>query len=184
MLGAPEVLALNHAIIKSKSAKKVLDIGTFTGASALAAALAFDKDHADSKVITCDVTDANIALARKHWAMAGVEDRIQFELGPAAQTLQALIDNGESGTFDFAFIDADKPAYQDYYEKCLLLLGKGGMIAIDNTLWSRKVVGVASEDDTSTKALQKLNDNIASDRERVFTVLLNIGDGYTLATKL
>jgi len=186
MLGAPECLAMNKTLIKAKAAKKVIDIGTFTGASALAAALAFEKDDSDCKVITCDVVDTHIELARKHWKMAGVEDKIQFQLGPASKTLQELIDNGESGTFDFVFIDADKTGYDVYYELCLQLLRKGGVIAIDNTLWSGAVLKdeAEAEGDEDTEALKKLNDKMAQDTDRVFSALFNIGDGYTLATKL
>jgi len=185
MLGAPECLALNKTLIKAKAAKKVIDIGTFTGASALAAALAFEKDDPDCKVITCDVDDSHLELARKHWKLAEVDDKIQFELGPAADTLQKLIDAGESETFDFVFIDADKTGYDVYYEKCLILLKKGGVIAIDNTLWSGAVITEnGSNDDENTAALKKLNDKLANDKERVFSTLINVGDGYTLATKL
>lgn len=184
MLGAPEVLAMNMTIIKTRRAKKVIDIGTFTGASALAAAMAFGKDISDGQVITCDIDDMHLELAKKHWKMAGVENNIHFKLGPASQTLQSLIDDGQSGTFDFVFIDADKTGYDRYYEQCLNLLGPGGVIAFDNTLWYGKVLESAAEDDHDTKALQKLNKKLADDKERVFVVQVNIGDGYTLATKL
>jgi len=184
MLGAPEVLAMNMTLIKTRRAKKVLDIGTFTGASALASALAFGKDIPDGQVITCDVEDTHLELAKKHWKMAGVEDRIQFKLGPASETLQSLIDDGQAGTFDFVFIDADKTGYDQYYEQCLILLGPGGVVAFDNTLWYEKVLKPAAEDDHATIALQKLNKKLAADTERAFVVQVNIGDGYTLATKL
>ena len=126
MHGSPEVLALNTLTVRSKSAKRVLDIGTFTGASALAAALGFSDP--DSKVITCDVNSNHLELAKRHWRIAGVEDKIQFELGPATETLERLIDQGQAGTYDFAFIDADKVSYDDYYEKCLTLLKSGGVL--------------------------------------------------------
>jgi len=181
MLGAPEVLLMNQTFIKAKNARKVLDIGMFTGASALAAGLAFG-DKANSKVVTCDVSDTHLELAEKHWKMAGVDHLIEFKMGPATDTLQSLIDGGEAGTFDFAFVDADKDNYDAYYEKGLVLLKKGGVIAFDNTLWSGKVV--EHSEDPDTVALQKLNAKLANDKERVFVVQLNIGDGYTLATKI
>jgi len=187
MLGAPEVLALNKSLIKIRGAKKVLDIGMFTGASALASALALNKDCADSKVITCDVSDTHLELARTHWKLAGVEDKIQFELGPAGDTLQKLIDNGESGTFDFAFIDADKTGYDQYYELILQLLAPGGAIGFDNTLYTGKVLKPADKDDdeyNSVIALQNLNEKLSQDTDRVHVAQFNIGDGYTLVTKL
>merc|ERR1712029_102533 len=182
MLGAPECLLMNQTLIRAKAATKVLDVGMFTGASALAAALALDKDKADSRVVTCDVSDTHLELARQHWEMAGVDQIVDFRLGRAADTLQSLIDNGEAGTFDFVFVDADKANYDAYYEKGLVLLRRGGVMAFDNTLWSGAVVTPSTDPDTV--ALQKLNEKLANDKERVFVVQLNIGDGYTLATKI
>ena len=180
MLGAPECLLMNQTLIRTRKAKKVLDIGMFTGASALASALAVGQE---GTVQTFDVSDTHLELAKQHWKMAGVEDRIHFNLGPASDGLQSLIEGGESGTFDFVFIDADKTGYDDYYEKCLILLGQGGVIAFDNTLWSGAVLdpNKNSEDDV---ALKKLNAKLRDDTSRVFVVQVNIGDGYTLATKL
>jgi len=184
MLGAPECLLMNQTFIRSKGATKVLDVGMFTGASALASALAIEKKSgSEAKVVTCDVSDTHLELAKKHWEMAGVADLIHFKLGPASDSLQGLIDAGEAGTYNFAFIDADKGGYVDYYEKCLVLMKKGGVMAFDNTLRGGRVVSGTSEN-PDEKAIIKVNGILAKDTERVFVVQLNIGDGYTLATKL
>ena len=179
MMGAPEVISTNALLIHSLRAKKVIDVGVFTGASSLAAALALPED---GKVVACDVSKEFTNIARGFWAEAGVEDKIDLVLAPATQTLQALVDKGEAGSFDFAFIDADKQGYDSYFELCLTLMRKGGIITLDNTLWSGRVL---SEEDNSvdTTALKKLNDKLAKD-ERVKVVQINIGDGYTMATKL
>merc|ERR1719278_747254 len=137
MLGAPEVISLNGLLIKSLGAKKVLDIGVFTGASSLAAALALPDD---GLVVACDVSEDFTARARKYWKQAGVENKVDLRIAPATETLQKLVDNNEAGTFDFAFIDADKQNYDNYYELSLTLLRKGGIIAIDNVLWRGLVI--------------------------------------------
>merc|ERR1712212_452396 len=189
-LGAIEVLAMNKSIIQMKGATKVLDVGMFTGASALAAgiALSWNKNSTNSKVVTMDLYDTHIELARQHWKMAGVEDKIQFEHGVAADTLQRLIDNGEAGTYDFAFLDCDKAVLDDYYEKCLKLLKPGGALGIDNTLLNGLVLAPADKatmDDVKYNAIvntQNLNAKIVKD-DRVHAAQFNIGDGYTLVTK-
>jgi len=179
MMGAPEVVNLNALLIKSMAAKKVIDVGVFTGASSLAAALALPDDGI---VIGCDVSEDFTSLAKKYWTEAGVEKKIKLEIAPAADTLNKLIDNGEENTFDFAFIDADKTNYDTYFELCLKLMRKGGLIAFDNTLWDGRVL---DENDLSadTVAIKKLNEKLGKDT-RVTTSLLNVGDGYTLVTKL
>merc|ERR1711973_649444 len=179
MLGAPEVLALNTLLVQSLAAKKVLDIGVFTGASSLAAALALPKD---GEVIACDVSDTHSELAKRHWAEAGVADIIKLVVAPATETLDKLIESGQENSFDFAFIDADKEGYDTYFELCLKLIRKGGIIAFDNTLRDGKVL---NENDTGVDlvAIRKLNEKLGKDT-RVNTSLLNIGDGYTLVTKL
>merc|ERR1711962_20981 len=178
MLGAPEVLAMNALLIKTMGAKKVLDIGVFTGASSLAAALVLPKD---GKVLACDVSEEWTNKAKVYWKEAGVEDKIELVLAPASETLQKALDNNEEGTYDFAFIDADKANYDTYYELTLKLLRKGGTIFFDNTLWSGRVI---DDSDTSedTMALKALNDKIAKD-DRVFAVLVNVGDGLNMVTK-
>merc|ERR1712198_514612 len=153
MMGAPEVINLNALLIKSLAAKKVIDVGVFTGAS-LAAALALPDDGI---VIGCDVSEDFTSHAKKYWTEAGVEKEIKLEIAPAADTLNKLVDNGEENTFDFAFIDADKGGYDTYFELCLKLMRKGGIIAFDNTLRDGKVL---NENDTGVDlvAIRKLNE--------------------------
>lgn len=185
MIGAPECLSLNAAMIRSKNAKKILDIGVFTGASALASALAFsDKSDPECQVIACDVTDKYEEFARRFWKKAGVDHLITFRIAPASKTLDDLISEKKNGTFDFAFIDADKSNYDTYYEKCLVLMKKGGVIAFDNTLWSGKVLSDSGDTTEDTEALRKLNHKLANDVARVHVVQLNVGDGYTMAVKI
>ncbi|XP_023342535.1 probable caffeoyl-CoA O-methyltransferase 1 isoform X2 [Eurytemora carolleeae] len=179
MLGAPEVISLNAIFIRSMRAKKVLDIGVFTGASSLAAALALPED---GKVLACDINDTWTKMAQEYWVEAGVQHKIELVLAPATETLEKTLDNGEKGSFDFAFIDADKPNYEKYFELCLELLRTGGMMAFDNTLWSGDVLD-ESKTDLNTSALRELNKKLSSD-PRVTAVLLNVGDGLTLVTKL
>merc|ERR1712189_3931 len=179
MLGAPEVLQMNQVLMKTIKAKKAIDVGVFTGASSLAAALALPDD---GKVVGCDVSEDFTSHAKKYWTEAGVEKKIKLEIAPAADTLNKLVDNGEENTFDFAFIDADKGGYDTYFELCLKLMRKGGIIAFDDTLRDGKVL---NENDTGVDlvAIRKLNEKLGKDT-RVNTSLLNIGDGYTLVTKL
>jgi predicted O-methyltransferase YrrM len=165
---------LVHAI----GARKALEIGTFTGYSALAVAMALPKD---GKLVACDVSEEWTAVGRRHWAEAGVAEKIDLKIAPALDTLAALVADGQAGTFDFAFIDADKPAYDGYYERCLELLRPNGLIAIDNVLWSGKVADPAI-DDESTVALRKLNAKVADD-PRVEACLLTVGDGVLLVRK-
>lgn len=157
---------------------KILDIGTFTGRSAMAMAQAMPHG---GKVISCDYTDKYEALAKDHWEKAGVADRIDFRKGPAADTLQQLLANGEAGTFDLVFVDADKPGYDQYYEDALKLLRPGGLVILDNMLWSGRV---AKDDvhDPNTDALRALNEKIRTD-ERVDPVLLGFEDGVLMAEK-
>jgi len=178
MMGAPEVVSLNALFIRNMGAKKVIDVGVFTGASSLAAALALPED---GKVLACDVSEEFTKRAEKYWEEAGVRNKVELVLAPATQTLQQRIDGGEEGTFDFAFIDADKMNYTNYYELCLKLIRKNGMIAFDNTLWSGRVL---DENDTSegTMNIKSLNKLISKD-PRVTAVLMNIGDGLSLVVK-
>jgi predicted O-methyltransferase YrrM len=182
MMGAPEIVTLNAALIKALHATKIIDIGVFTGASSLAAALALPPDA--GKIIACDISEDFTNEAKRYWKEAGVESKISLRIAPAGDTLNDLIRNGESGTYDFAFIDADKGGYDLYYELCLQLLRPGGIIAFDNTLWSGRVLNPAVNGDDDTKAIQVLNDKLAKDHGRSFVVQLNVGDGYTIAVKL
>jgi len=185
LIGAPECLAVNTGIIRSKNAKKILDIGVFTGASALNSALAFsDKSDPNCQVIACEVTNKYEEITRRHWKKAGVDDKIQLIIAPAAETLERLIKDNQAGTFDFAFIDANKTSYDTYYEKCLILLKQGGVMCFDNTLWSGRVLADSGDTTQDTEALRKFNRKLPNDVNRVHVVQLNVGDGYTMAVKL
>ena len=166
-------------LVRTLGAKRTIEVGVFTGYSSLAVALALPPD---GKVVACDVSEEWTSMAKRYWEKAGVAGKIDLRLAPAVQTLDALLASGGAGQYDFAFIDADKSAYRDYYERCLVLLRRGGLIAIDNTLWSGAVI---DPKDTSkdTVAIRALNDFIAGDK-RVASSLLSLGDGVTLALKL
>ncbi len=159
-------------------ARRVLEVGTFTGYSALVVALALP---ADGRIITCDVDEEMTAIARRYWAEAGVTDKIDLRLGPALDTLDALIADGGAGTFDFAFVDADKENYEAYYERSLALLRQGGLMVIDNVLWSGAVAD-PKQQDADTSAIRALNAKLHGD-ERVSLSLLPVSDGITLARK-
>jgi len=159
-------------------ARKTLEVGCFTGYSALAVAKAMGPN---GRVVTLDVSEDFTAIAPKHWAKAGVAERIDLRLAPAADSLKAMVAAGENGTYDFAFIDADKTGYDTYYEYALQLLRPNGLIAIDNVLWSGRVIDQSDTTD-DTKALRVLNEKISKD-QRVTLSMIPIGDGLTLARK-
>ena len=175
----PDQVVLFRMLVRLTGVKRAIEIGTFTGMSALAVASALP---ADGRLICCDVNEEWTSIARRHWQEAGLAERIDLRLGPAADTLSALLRTGGAGKFDFAFIDADKPAYDRYYELCLELLRTGGLIALDNMLWSGAVAD-PSKHDADTDALRALNAKIAAD-PRVDSCLLTVGDGIMLARKL
>ena len=160
-------------LVRMMGAKRCLEIGTFTGYSALAVALALPKD---GRIVCCDVSEEWTAIGRPFWKKAGVEKKIHLRIAPALETLKKL-----KGPFDFAFIDADKENYLAYYERCLKLVRRGGVIAVDNVLWSGEVANDGARDAT-TVALREFNDALHEDR-RVDIALLSIGDGVTLALK-
>ncbi|MGB3291823.1 MAG: class I SAM-dependent methyltransferase [Phormidesmis sp.] len=159
-------------------AKKTLEIGVFTGYSALAVAIALP---ADGQVIACDVSEAFGAIARTYWQKAHVAHKIDLRIAPALDTLDSLLTAGESGTFDFAFIDADKANYDSYYEKSLQLVRPGGLVAIDNTLWYGRVADPDVQD-SRTQSIRTLNKKVRDDK-RVTMSLVPIGDGLLLALK-
>ena len=165
-------------LIKLLKAKKTLDIGVFTGYSSLVVALALPED---GKVIACDRDPESTKIARRYWRKAGVERKIDLHLAPALDTLDILIDRGEENSFDFAFIDADKNNYYNYYERCLSLVRTGGIIAIDNVLWFGKVAD-PQDTDKRTIAIREFNRKLHQDR-RVEISMLSIADGLTLAIK-
>lgn len=176
---SPEQGQFMTLLIKLLNAKKTLDIGTYTGYSALVVAKALP---ANGKVIACDVDPRATDIAKEFWQNADVANKIDLRLAPAMDTLKSLIDNGESCTFDFAFIDADKDNYSNYYELSLQLLRPGGLIAVDNVLWDGKVAD-SNNNDKTTLAIRKLNKLIYQD-SRVIMSMIPIGDGLTLAMKL
>jgi caffeoyl-CoA O-methyltransferase len=173
---APEEGALLALLVRLLGARRVLEVGTYTGYSSTAMALALP---ADGRLVCCDVSREWTDIARAAWAEAGVADLIELNLAPALETLDRLVADGGEGTFDLAFIDADKPGYDGYYERALRLVRPGGVIAIDNVLWGGRVAD-PSVQDASTSAIRALNDKIAAD-ERVDPVLTTVGDGLTLA---
>jgi predicted O-methyltransferase YrrM len=173
----PEQAAFMQMLVRASGARRCLEVGTFTGYSALAVALALPPD---GRLVCCDVSEEWTAIARRYWKKARVEGKILLRLAPALQTLDDLLIKGR-GRFDFAFIDADKGNYRNYYERCLKLVRKGGVIAIDNTLWSGKVAQAAAGDAT-TLVMKRFNAALRRDR-RVDIALLPIGDGLTLALK-
>jgi predicted O-methyltransferase YrrM len=176
-IGADQA-ALLALLVRSIGARRALEIGTFTGMSALAVASALPED---GRLVACDVSDEWTAIARRYWREAGVEARIELRLGPALETLSALGRQGLRGGFDFAFLDADKERYDVYYEACLDLLRPGGLIAIDNVLWSGSVAD-AGKRDAVTEIIRALNTKVSRD-PRVDACLLTVADGVTLARK-
>lgn len=175
---SPEQGQFMQLLIKLLGARKTLEIGVFTGYSSLATALALPPD---GRIVACDVSEDWTAMARRYWAKAGVEGRIDLRIGPATETLDALIADGQAGTFDFAFIDADKASYDAYYERALTLLRPGGLIGVDNALWSGAVAD-PTQTDPDTSALRALNAKMRDD-QRVDFSLVPIGDGLALARK-
>ena len=166
-------------LIKLLGAKKTLDIGVFTGYSSLVVALALPES---GKVVACDRDPRATAIARRYWHEAGVEHKIDLRLAPALNTLDKLIEEGHGGSFDFAFIDADKRNYDNYYERGLTLVRPGGIVAIDNVLWFGSVAD-PEDTDKRTIAIREFNQKLHQDT-RVEITMLSIADGLTLALKL
>ena len=174
----PEQGALMANLVRLISAKKAIEVGTFTGYSALAVALALPED---GYLLACDISEEFTSIGKPYWEEAGVSENIDLQIAPAIETLKSKIEDGESNTYDFAFIDADKINYLNYYELCLDLIRSGGVIAIDNVLWGGSVIDSARTDD-DTKAIREINDFIVSDK-RVNISMIPVGDGVTLAVK-
>jgi predicted O-methyltransferase YrrM len=174
----PEQGQLMALLVRLLQARRCLEVGTFTGYSALWVALALP---ADGRLTACDVSAEWTAIGRRYWEEAGVAGKIDLQLAPALETLDRLISGGESGQFDFAFIDADKSNYWNYYERTLRLLRPGGLIAIDNTLWSGRPAD-ADDRDATTSAIRDFNARLYRDR-RVHISMLPVGDGVTLVWK-
>ena len=175
---APEQGQFMALLVKLIGARRALEIGTFTGYSSISIASALPQG---GELVCCDDSDEWTLVAKKYWQQAGLEDRIDFRLGDAARTLQALVDEGQAGTFDFIFIDADKQNYPLYYELSLSLLRAGGLMAVDNTLWSGDVADPENME-PGTRAIRRFNEILKQD-ERVEIRLVPIGDGLTLVHK-
>ena len=170
--------ALLQVLVRVMGARRCLEIGTFTGYSALTVALALPKD---GRIVCCDVSEEWTAIARRYWKRAGVAGKIDLRIAPALETLDALLRQGKAGRFDFAFIDADKASYANYYERCLKLVRRGGLIAVDNTLWGGSVADARNKT-VDTRAIRAFNRKLLRDR-RVDIALVPVGDGMTLAIR-
>lgn len=175
---APEQGQFMALLVKMLNAKVCIEVGTFTGYSTLCMARALSDD---GRIVACDVSEEWTNVAKRYWAEAGVAEKIDLRLAPAVETLTRMVKDGNKSVCDFAFIDADKSSYRDYYELCLALSRPGGVIAIDNTLWGGAVADPNASDD-DTRAIRALNELLLGD-ERVDLSLVPIGDGLTLARK-
>ena len=175
---APEQGQFMAMLTRLTHARKAIEVGVFTGYSGLSVARELPED---GRLVACDVSEEWTAIARRYWKEAGVDDRIDLFLAPATQTLDRLIAEGGAGTYDIAFIDADKSNYDAYYERCLTLLRRGGLIMIDNVLWGGSVIDEADQSE-DTRAIRALNAKVGRD-DRVSCVILPVGDGLTLAMK-
>ena len=175
---APEQGAFMAMLVSLLGARRCIEIGTFTGYSSTAIALALP---ADATLLCCDVSTAWTDMARRYWAEAGVADRIELRIGPGVDTLDDLMAQGQRGTFDFAFVDADKTGYRDYYERLLELVRSGGVLALDNVLYGGEVLDPDPTSDNAS-AIKDLNAAIAVD-DRVSAVMLPLADGLTLVRK-
>ena len=175
---SPEQGAFMQLLVRLLGARRTIEVGTFTGYSALVVAEALPPD---GLLVACDVSEEWTAVGRPFWERAGVAGRIDLRLQPAADTLDELIEEGHAGAFDFAFIDADKANYGTYYERCLTLVRTGGVVAVDNVFWGGRVADAGANDD-DTEAIRALNAKIRRDR-RVHAATVTVGDGLTLALK-
>jgi predicted O-methyltransferase YrrM len=178
MRSAPEQGQFMAMLLGLIGARRVIEVGTFTGYGTLWLAQALPED---GEIVTCDISERWTFVARRFWEEAGVLPKVRLELGPALETLDLLLANGEAGEFDFAFIDADKINYDGYYERCLKLVRPGGIIAVDNVLWGGDVIDEANHEE-STEAIRAFNLKLADDL-RIELSMLPIADGLTLAVK-
>jgi predicted O-methyltransferase YrrM len=176
---SPEQGQFMGLLVQLIGAKKCLEVGVFTGYSSLVVALNLPED---GKIVACDVSEEFTTIARKYWQAAGVNSKIDLKIAPALETLDRLLANGEAGTFDLAFIDADKNNYAAYYDRCWQLVRQNGLILVDNVLWYGRVADPTMDDDKRTQAIDRLNQQIYRD-DRVQISLIPIGDGLTIARK-
>ena len=175
---SPEQGQFMQLLAKLMGARRCIEVGVFTGYSSLAVALALP---ADGRILACDVSEEFTSVARRYWKEAGVAGKIELKLAPALQTLDERLAAGETGSYDLAFIDADKANYADYYERVLKLLQPGGLVLVDNVLWSGRVLDAADRSE-DTAAIRAFNELLHQD-ERIDLSLLPVGDGLTLARK-
>jgi predicted O-methyltransferase YrrM len=175
---APEQGAFMAVLVQLSRARRAIELGTFTGYSSLAIALAMPPD---GTIVCCDISDEWTSVARRYWSEAGVADRVDLRLAPALETLDKLLASGAAGTFDFAFIDAAKRDYPDYHERIVQLLRSGGLALYDNVLWDGDVID-ESKTDADTVGIRRLNERLATD-ERVTISMIPVADGLTLALK-
>jgi len=178
MRSAPEQGQFMAMLLKLTGAKRVLEIGAYTGYATLWMALALPEDGG---IVTCDVSERWTSVARRFWKQAGVSERIRLELRPALETQDGMLADGQADAFDFAFIDADKVNYDAYYEACLKLIRPGGLICVDNTLWGGSVID-STKHDADTEAIRTFNRKLRDD-DRIGLSMLPIADGLTLALK-
>ncbi|MEM7206415.1 MAG: class I SAM-dependent methyltransferase [Pseudomonadota bacterium] len=179
MISSPEQVQLLALMLKLQNAKSAIEVGTFTGYTALRLVL----DIPDLHVTCCDVSEEFTSIGRQYWKEAGVDGRIDLRIAPAIESLDALIESGKAGQIDFAYIDADKTSYRDYVERCYTLLRSGGLIAIDNVLWSGSVADPEDREE-DTLALRSLNSWLYTQEELAYDLsLVPIGDGLTLLRK-
>jgi caffeoyl-CoA O-methyltransferase len=172
----PEQGQLLRLLVELTGARRCLEIGTFTGYSSLSVALALPPD---GSIVCCDISEEFTSVARRYWQEAGVAGKVDLRIGPAVDTLDALLADGGEGTFDLAFIDADKGNYPNYWDRCLRLVRRGGVIAVDNVLWSGAVAD-PSDQSADTAAIRTLNERVHGD-DRVTAVTLPVADGMTIA---
>jgi predicted O-methyltransferase YrrM len=176
---SPEQGQLMGLLVQLIGAKKCLEVGVFTGYSSLVVALNLPDD---GRIIACDINATFTSIAQRYWQAADVANKIDLHIAPALETLDRLLANGEAGTFDFAFIDADKNNYAAYYDRCFQLVRQGGLILVDNVLWYGRVADPAMDHDNRTQAIKQINQQIYHD-DRVQISLIPIGDGLTIARK-
>jgi predicted O-methyltransferase YrrM len=175
---APEQGQFMQMLVRLMQARRIIEIGTFTGYSTLWMALGLP---ANGRLLSCDINREYTDMAQRYWREAGVNDRIELRLAPAIQTLDELLRNGQSDQFDLAFIDAEKTEYPEYYERCLQLLRSGGLVIVDNVLWDGKPADDVEQDE-DTRAIRSFNEKLHQDN-RVDISLLPVADGVTLALK-
>jgi caffeoyl-CoA O-methyltransferase len=175
---SPEQGQFMALLVKLMGAERTLEIGVYTGYSSICVGMTLPES---GKLVACDISEEWTSIARRYWEEAGLLSKINLQLAPALQTLDTLVSRGESGTYDFAFIDADKENYDGYYEGCLSLLRAGGVVAIDNVFWGGRVAERHVSDD-ATRAIRAINEKIYMD-DRVDVSIVPIGDGLTLARK-